>query len=52
MAKTKKAPSLHVRPKKGESKEAFTKRLTDSMIAAEQAYRKKNGFPLLKDDRK
>jgi hypothetical protein len=52
MATNKKASGLHLRPKKGESADAFTKRFTDAWIAWEQKYRRDNKLPPLKDDRK
>jgi hypothetical protein len=51
MVKPKKAPSLHARPKKGESQEAFTKRVTDEWIKAEQKYRKDNKLPPLTESK-
>jgi hypothetical protein len=51
MATTKKAPSLHARPKKGESKDAFKKRITDEWIKAEQKYRKDNKLPPLTESK-
>jgi hypothetical protein len=48
----KKSPGLHMRPKKGEGKEAFKKRFADAWIDMEQKYRKDNRLPPLKDTRK
>jgi hypothetical protein len=47
----KKSPSFHIRPKKGETKEAFKKRFSEEMIAFARRYRKEHNLPVA-DDRK